>query len=153
MRFRNEKRSGTVNARCLRSRNKFRSVSEPRPRYGRFETFAVAGANASDLSEQAATPSGQRKLSDEPEPLYPQFSLEVARGRKGAGGEASTPDAGSVSGNRYHRPDPLLALYAFERKNLAVSRRFRRRIRSTHGRSRQARGTGVRRDLPACGQS
>jgi len=37
----------------------------------------------------------------------------------------------------------LLAFHSVERRNLAISRRFRRRIRSAHGRSHQVCGAGV----------
>ena len=39
-----------------------------------------------------------------------------------------------------HRHDSLLALHGAEREDVAFPRRLRRRIRSAHGRSRQARG-------------
>ena len=59
---------------------------------------------------------------------------------------------GLFSGGGRHRHDSLLALYGSEREDSAISWRLRRRIQSAHGRSRQARRTGVRCHLPACGR-
>src|SRR5216684_4275194 len=126
-RFRNKKRSGTTKAHCLRSRKQVRCC------WCKCERPVRIGA----------PPSGQRRLSDEPEPLYAQLSVEVAGGREGARGAASTFDAWYIPGDGHHRPRPLLSLPAAERKDFAISWRFRRRIRSAQGRSRQARGTGV----------